>query len=70
MLGASEGDSLSSDPQAQESWKEALVTERYPGQWLERWTQIRWEWILPAGEDFELCSEGDGILRWDQISIL
>lgn len=64
------GDSLSSDPQAQESWKEALVTERYPGQWLERWTQIRWEWILPAGEDFELCSEGDGILRWDQISIL
>ena len=68
--GASEEDSLSSDLQAQESWGEPLVTERYPGQRLERWTQSRWEWILPAGEEFELCSEGDGILRRDQISIL
>ena len=45
---------MSSDPQAQESWREALVTERYPGQQLERWTQSRWEWILPAGEESEL----------------
>ena len=70
ILGASEEDSLSSNLQAQESWGEPLVTERYPGQRLERWTQSRWEWILPAGEEFELYSEGDGILRRDQISIL
>lgn len=40
------------------------VTEMYPGKWLERWTQTRWEWLLHTGRRVYLLKVM-GILNWD-----